>query len=415
MTVSADLANNLPKQAAVERIAEEVGVPEDYVHALADRLQLDPSKHAIPMIRLLDEEEDLVDPDKLSDEEVADLQKRAAEDAEESDLSEEERADLAKYEGQISQGLRQSAEAFRQIKKRKLYREDYTSWNTYIEQRWQISGTSADNHIAWLRMTEMLEKELGQDYRLNLTEAKALLKLREHPELAAEAIVAAEGRAKEENRKRETADVVAEVERRRDYALYSSVPKKMTLDEFQALRAVGVPAHKAADVIGSVREGEAEGLTFEKAMEASDKMEAYRNRKTKEEKQKELNSVKQKIKEIKEGSDLKSLSDQEKKLKEEIEALKKPTGPPQPQDVGPSEKPPEEGGAESDKEPGEDLATFREFLTETLGGFEAWCAVEIEDDGESPGYHDLLDEIKGRISDLRKLIDRPMTTPQKPR
>ena len=93
------MANSLPN--AVEQIAEELRESEDYVRALVDKLQVDPTKHSIPLVRAFQDEYPL-NPDELPDDEVAALRQRILEEAKNSVLAHQERTDLAKYESQIS-------------------------------------------------------------------------------------------------------------------------------------------------------------------------------------------------------------------------------------------------------------------------------------------------------------------------
>lgn len=313
------LANNLPDEA-VEAIAQEIG-SKDYVKALLTRLQMK-NVAAVPIVNVLKRLEELPgDVDDITDEQVQAIRQAIQDEIKACSLSDQERKDLAKYEAQIDKGLRQSAEALRAIRDGRLYREDYSSWDSYCMARWRFSGTTGDNKIAWLRMTELIEERLGEGFSLGTVEAKALLRLQDKPEMAAEALVAAEERAKSEGRKRQAADVAAEVERRREYSLWDSIPGLMSLDEFESLRSAGVSRYDMEVVIPKIRNKQAEGMTFEDAIEATEMVANRRKAKAKEEKKAALEAARRRVKEIKQSSDLTAAQEEVNRLKQEIAEL----------------------------------------------------------------------------------------------
>lgn len=315
MTPVQTVANNLPP--TINRIANDLCVEEEYVSDLLDKLSVDSTKHYIPLVRVLDRIEDDF-PDLDSGDEIEVLRQSVQQEIESSVLSEQEKKQKTKFEGMVSRGSRQEAEGLRGLRTGRLYREEYPTWNDYCLAVFRITGTTADNRIAWLRMTELIEAKLGKDHVLGVVEAKELLRLDDFPELAAESLLAAEEKAEQAGRKRQTDDVAAEVKRRMDYRSHAD---EMSLEEFEAIRDAGISTWSADDVVRKVREHQADGLAFADALELVDEVKDARKKKQIYEKRNDLNTVNTKIKEMTESSDLKANRDEAKRLKKELKAM----------------------------------------------------------------------------------------------
>src|SRR5688572_7164819 len=133
MTTILGVANNLPK--AIVEIAKELRVSEEAVGSLVERICVDTERHRIPLMRVLDDMDQWGDLDEISDENVESLRKQVDNEITSSILSAEERADFARYEALIDKNDRQSAEALRSIRDRRLYREEFATWDNYCVVR----------------------------------------------------------------------------------------------------------------------------------------------------------------------------------------------------------------------------------------------------------------------------------------
>lgn len=325
----AELANYLPE--AAKKIAEEADLLVEFVEPLLRLLRVDPVKHHVPLVRVVAAVEDDLrlpnDPDEMTQEQIEFVRQMLADEVEACRLSDAERQDLAKYEALIDKGLRQSATALRAIRDGRLYREEYSSWDNYCSARWRFRGTTGDNKIAWLTVTELVEAKLDQEFRLGVVEAKTLLKLREHPDLLAAALLAADEKAATEDRKRQDADVAVEVERRLEYVRFCDVPQEMTLEEFETLAQAGISSYRTIKVIESVREKEAEGMSFEQALDATEEVIESRRKKVEAAKKAELEAVDAEIQAIQKKAKYQKLVNKKKAIKAEIADLKATTAP----------------------------------------------------------------------------------------
>lgn len=193
-------------------------------------------------------------------------------------LTEDDRKRRQKLEAVYEKGERQSSEALRTIRKEKLWRGDYRSFDEYMLIRWGKSKNWATQQTNWLRVTEFLEEhkiEWGKEpYRLTVEECQQLIKIvNELPDdlsedeeqefsdflarLTCDALV--EARANKEvtanGRKR---DLVREaVEKRLAYIENRNVHgDDLTLEEsVQLSRLEGQPDDKAELLLASAREG----------------------------------------------------------------------------------------------------------------------------------------------------------------
>lgn len=274
------LANYLPGSL---EISDELGWEPEHVSQILADLKIDAIRNHVAIVRVLDSIE-CDGAATFADITAIGVEKVRAEieaEIEASKLTRKEKAALAKYEELVVGGLRQSAEALRSIRDGRLYRETFSSWDGYCTARWHFSGTSGDNKITWLNITESLEKKCGHDVALGVNQAKDLLKLNAHPRLLVDALVAADGRAKDDARKRKDDDVRSEVKRRLAYVQNEVAPEVMSLEEFEAMSDAGIPTSEVCSVLEKVRIKEADGLSFSDALDATDDVVSARRQKPK--------------------------------------------------------------------------------------------------------------------------------------
>ena len=159
-----------------------------------------------------------------------------------NNLTSEERDDLQKLEKKFAKGQRESAAALREIRERKLYRQDFPSFDTYVETRWHKTRQWATQLINWLRRSELLQA-IGKDPYQSLTvdDAQALGPLEEHPELFVTALEEAQEEANRAGKKRTKKHLQEAVKRRTDYlSLLANVGvPDLTYEESRALARLG--------------------------------------------------------------------------------------------------------------------------------------------------------------------------------
>ncbi len=118
-------------------------------------------------------------------------------------LSPEERDDLRRLEEAFSRGQRESIAALREIRARKLYRQDFPSFDDYVEMRWHKTRQWATQRINWLRRIELLVATGKDPYQsLTVDDTQALGPLEDYPELFVQAIAEVEEEARRSNKKR---------------------------------------------------------------------------------------------------------------------------------------------------------------------------------------------------------------------
>jgi hypothetical protein len=157
-------------------------------------------------------------------------------------LTPEERKDYQVLEKKFRSGQRGSLAALREIRERKLYREDYATFDAYMAGRWYRTRQWATQNLNWLRCMELLEASGKNSYHLNVDDAQALVSLEEDPELYVQALEEAEEEAQRAGKKRTTKLLQQAVKRRTEFLSASAhlgMPD-LTYDESKALNRLGL-------------------------------------------------------------------------------------------------------------------------------------------------------------------------------
>src|SRR5262245_8383461 len=93
----------------------------------------------------------------------------------EGPLTEQQRNDLFRLEAEFEGGVRHAIEALREIRQRKLYRENFATFDDYIDRRWQKTRQWATQMTNWLRRQELLEAQTGNEsYQISETDSRTL-------------------------------------------------------------------------------------------------------------------------------------------------------------------------------------------------------------------------------------------------
>jgi hypothetical protein len=156
-------------------------------------------------------------------------------------LTPEDRKDYRELEKKFGGGQRESTAALREIRERKLWREDYTTFDAYMAGRWYRTRQWATQQLNWLRCMELLEESGKNSYRLNVDDAQTLGALEDDPELYVQALEEAEEEARRTGKKRTTKLLQAAVKRLVDYkALRSHLGMPdLAYNESRALARLG--------------------------------------------------------------------------------------------------------------------------------------------------------------------------------
>ncbi len=178
-------------------------------------------------------------------------------------LTPEDRKDLRALEKKFASGQRGSLAALREIRERKLWREDYATFDAYMAGRWGHSRQWATQQLNWLRRTELLEAASGNDrYQMTVDDAKALGPLEEHPELFVEALEEAEEEAKRAGKRRTKKHLEAAVRRRTEFlsARETLGVPDLSYEESLALARLGVTRMSHPNLVEDAKaKAEAEG------------------------------------------------------------------------------------------------------------------------------------------------------------
>ena len=134
-------------------------------------------------------------------------------------LSPQERKDLETLEKTFSHGQRESIAALREIRERRLYREDYATFDDYMAG-WHRTRQWATQQIQWLRRVELLEAATGKTFyqsQMSAHEVHALAPLDDLPELYVAAIQEADAEAERTGKKRSAKMIQAAVKHFTDF------------------------------------------------------------------------------------------------------------------------------------------------------------------------------------------------------
>jgi len=155
-------------------------------------------------------------------------------------MTQEDRQDLQVLEEKVSHGQRESIAALQAIRERKLYREQYSSFDEYMSQRWNRSRQWATQQTNWLRRTELLEASGKNSYQLTVGDAQILGPLEDHPDLFVRAVVEADTEGQPGKKGSRKKMLQAVVERMLAYqGKRSGTKPDLTYDEFVGLDSLG--------------------------------------------------------------------------------------------------------------------------------------------------------------------------------
>jgi hypothetical protein len=173
-------------------------------------------------------------------------------------LTSQERKDLKALEKKVANGQRDSIAALREIRDRRLYREDYSSFDEYLAQ-WHRTRQWASQQIQWLRRVELLEAATGKIFlqsHLSAHEVRALAPLDDLPELYVAAIRQADAEAERTGKKRSAKMVQAAVKRLTDFAAARTslgVPD-LTYEENRSLARLGLSRMPSPNLVAEALE-----------------------------------------------------------------------------------------------------------------------------------------------------------------
>jgi hypothetical protein len=113
-------------------------------------------------------------------------------------LSAQDRKDLKALEERFGKGQYDSLEALEEIRDRRLYRENYETFEDYMAAQWGHSRQWATQNLNWLRMNRLLKAQGKSPYQIGLSaaDAQVLVRLENEPELLVQAIVEADAEVK---------------------------------------------------------------------------------------------------------------------------------------------------------------------------------------------------------------------------
>ena len=152
-------------------------------------------------------------------------------------MSAKDRKDFERLDRKFEKGQRESIAALREIRERKLFREDFGTFDDYMESCGRTRQW-ATQQINWLRAVELLEEHGKEPYHLSVDAAQPLTKLKDHPEELVRALLNAEETAqvsgKHDPTKKMLKDAVSNQERFLDRRQVLATPD-LTYEESQAL------------------------------------------------------------------------------------------------------------------------------------------------------------------------------------
>lgn len=195
-----------------------------------------------------------------------------------SQLSTEEEKELRNCEKRIAKGQRDSITAILTIRRKKLYRAQFETFDDYMKCRWGRSRQWATQQINWLRVVEFLDQqncEFGKTpYQFSVDEGQHFVKLRNRlptnltdedeqamcdliGKLTADALVEAQSEAEALGKPRTTGMTKNAVEKRLRFLTNRDVyGDDLTLDEsVQIDRLEGYSDHDIRTLLESAREG----------------------------------------------------------------------------------------------------------------------------------------------------------------
>lgn len=152
-------------------------------------------------------------------------------------LSQDERTEFERLETEFQTGQRASIEALREIRQRRLYREQFPSFDAYLAQRWARTRQWVTQQVNWLRCVERLEKNGKDSYRLTADDAQVVCHLADKdPELFMLALEHADREATNAHRRRKKSDLEAAVTMVRRFSfLREQTESDPTFDDFLVL------------------------------------------------------------------------------------------------------------------------------------------------------------------------------------
>lgn len=114
-------------------------------------------------------------------------------------MSAKDRKDFDRLDKKFNKGQRESIAALREIRERRLFREQFATFDDYMESRGRTRQW-ATQQTNWLRVIELLEKHGKEPYHLSVDGAQPLAKLKDHPEEFVRALLDAEEMAQASDR-----------------------------------------------------------------------------------------------------------------------------------------------------------------------------------------------------------------------
>src|SRR5690606_39234532 len=141
---------------------EEAEVGIEFVKPLLERLEVDPVKHHVALVRVMESVSTDIrfpdEPDEMSKKDIAAIRQMIEDEAKAYRLSDDEREEYVVLLRGAKSDEDGHAEKLRQIRDRKLYREDYPSWDSFCLCEFGFSGTTGDNRIARLSAKKLLRE-----------------------------------------------------------------------------------------------------------------------------------------------------------------------------------------------------------------------------------------------------------------
>lgn len=177
-------------------------------------------------------------------------------------LSAQERREFQRLEKKFEKGVRDATAALREIRERKLYREEYASFDDYMAIRWQRTRQWATQQINWLRRMDLLEERGKDSYQLTVDDAQVLGPLEEHPEEFLRAVEEAEAEAKNSSKKRNKKMLQEAVDRQLAYIHergQDGIPDDLTYDEYHNLAALAAKRLFKPNLVDEAQRKAAEG------------------------------------------------------------------------------------------------------------------------------------------------------------
>ncbi len=162
-------------------------------------------------------------------------------------MNEQEKKELESLERKFAKGQKDAIYALREIRERKMYKEDYGTFDNYMARRWNRTRQWATQMISWVRQQELLDEQFGNGiYQLSPAEATTLAVLEpkakaDNPDLLAdlyvEAIKDAQQEAEASGKSRTVEMVKRAVAKKRNFLqnLYDFGISDLTRDESDQL------------------------------------------------------------------------------------------------------------------------------------------------------------------------------------